>query len=52
MKQQILRYLNDEPARERIAAAGCRRAKESGYDNDSQMRLITDRVAAIRKSSK
>ncbi|MGO4209523.1 glycosyltransferase [Terriglobus sp. 2YAB30_2] len=52
MKQQILRYLNNEPARERIAAAGCRRAKESGYDNDSQMRLITDRVAAIRGARK
>ena len=34
---QIRRYLDDEPARARIAAAGRRRAVESGYDNDARL---------------
>ena len=44
---QIGRYLPDEAARNRIAAAGHERAVRDGYDNDSQMRLILDRVDEI-----
>lgn len=42
--EKIRRYLPDEQARERIAAAGCARAKASGYDNDRQVSLILDRI--------
>jgi spore maturation protein CgeB len=35
---KIQRYLPDEEARNRIAAAGCRRAWSSGYDHDSLMK--------------
>ena len=35
--EKIRRYLPDEAARTRIAAAGRQRAVASGYDNDSQM---------------
>ena len=38
--EKIHRYLNDEDARTRIAAAGQRRAVASGYDNDTQMRIV------------
>ena len=41
---KIQRYLPDEEARGRIAAAGQRRAWQSGYDNDTQVRRI---VAAV-----
>ncbi len=34
---KIRRYLADEPARSRIAAAGARRAVESGYGNDARI---------------
>lgn len=41
-RAKIDRYLNDEPARATIAAAGQRRAWSSGYDNDSVLsRLLT-----------
>jgi hypothetical protein len=39
---QIRRYLDDEPARARIAAAGQRRAAQSGYSNDARLRRALD----------
>lgn len=44
---KIQRYLPDEHARERIAAAGYERAKRSGYDNDHQVKLIVDRIIQL-----
>ncbi len=44
---KIDRYLNDEPARTRIAAAGQRRAQSSGYDNDSMLRGLLGRAAEL-----
>ena len=44
---KIRRYLPDEAARERIAAAGHRRAVESGYGNDAQVGKILQRVREI-----
>lgn len=44
---QVRRYLPDEAARQRIALAGQHRAWRSGYDNDTQVRRILDRVAAM-----
>jgi spore maturation protein CgeB len=48
---KIRKYLNDEPARKRIAAAGQRRAVASGYDNDTQMRRIFSVVEEILPAS-
>ena len=45
--QKIQRYLNDEPARTRIAAAGQARAHRDGYHNDHQVSLILDRLGSI-----
>jgi spore maturation protein CgeB len=42
--EKIRRYLPDEAARDRIAAAGCARALRDGYYNDRQMELILQRV--------
>ena len=42
--EKIRRYLPDEAARNRIAAAGCVRAQRDGYYNDRQMELILERV--------
>jgi len=42
--EKIRRYLPDEPARNRIALAGQRRAWTSGYDNDTQVRRILQRL--------
>lgn len=44
---KIRHYLDDESARERIALAGCHRAWNSGYDNDTQVRSIIDRLQSI-----
>ena len=44
---KIQRYLPDEAARARIAAAGCARAKRSGYHNDRQVGLIVERLETI-----
>jgi spore maturation protein CgeB len=41
---KIRRYLPDEAARTRIAAAGCARAKRDGYYNDRQVELIVERA--------
>jgi hypothetical protein len=44
---QIRCYLPNEAARERIAAAGHRRAAESGYNNDGQVAKILQRIHNI-----
>jgi len=44
---KIQRYLHDEPARKRIAAAGRARAVRDGYDNDAQVSRILARLAEI-----
>lgn len=45
--QKIRRYLNDQPARARIAAAGQSRAHRDGYHNDHQVSLILQRATEI-----
>ena len=45
--EKIRRYLPDEAARARIAAAGRARAERSGYHNDRQVELIVDRVRTL-----
>lgn len=37
-------YLDDEKSRQRIALAGMKRAWNSGYDNDTQVRRILERL--------
>jgi hypothetical protein len=46
-RAKIERYLNDEPARARIAAAGQQRAWTSGYDNDSVLRRLLTTAAEM-----
>ena len=41
---EIRRYLDDGPARERIAAAGRRRAVESGYSNDARLGAVLEEL--------
>ena len=48
---KVRKYLPDEAARNRIALAGQRRAWASGYDNDTQVRRILERVAPLVKAS-
>jgi spore maturation protein CgeB len=50
LAEKIRRYLPDEPARARIAAAGQARAVRDGYHNDRQVGLIVDRVRTILPS--
>jgi spore maturation protein CgeB len=45
----IRRYLPNQEARQRIAAAGQRRALRDGYHNDRQVSLVLERVETIRK---
>ena len=45
--QKIRRYLPDEAARQRIAAAGHARAVRDGYHNDRQVALIVERAQQI-----
>ncbi len=45
--EKIRRYLPDAAARERIAAAGQRRAVASGYSNDRQMTTVLDALKKI-----
>ena len=45
--EKIRRYLPDEAARTRIAAAGRARAERSGYGNDRQVGLIVERMRGI-----
>ena len=47
--EKIRRYLPDEAARRRIAAAGQQRAATSGYDNDSVLRAVLERAAELLK---
>lgn len=47
LAEKIRRYLPDEAARERIAAAGHARAERDGYHNDRQVGLIVERVRTI-----
>jgi hypothetical protein len=47
LAQKIRRYLPDQAARMRIAAAGHVRAERDGYHNDRQVGLIVDRLRAI-----
>ena len=42
--EKIRKYLPDEEARSRIAAAGCARALRDGYSNDAQVERILERV--------
>jgi hypothetical protein len=44
---KIRRYLPDEVARNRIAAAGRERAVRSGYSNDAQMARIVERLEGL-----
>jgi spore maturation protein CgeB len=46
--EKIRRYLPDEAARARIAAAGRERAVRSGYGNDVQVARIVERLQAVR----
>jgi spore maturation protein CgeB len=47
LAQKVRRYLPDEVSRQRIAAAGHRRAARDGYHNDHQVGLIIERVQSI-----
>ena len=47
LAQKIRRYLPDEAARTRIAAAGHARALRDGYHNDRQVGLIVQRAESI-----
>ncbi len=49
---KIRRYLPDEAARNRIAAAGCARAERDGYHNDRQMALVIERLQQIANRGK
>ncbi|WP_047486602.1 glycosyltransferase [Terriglobus sp. TAA 43] len=49
---KIRLYLPDEAARNRIALAGMKRAWSSGYDNDTQVRRIVERVQTILEAKK
>ncbi|MDE3104589.1 MAG: glycosyltransferase [Acidobacteriota bacterium] len=48
---KLQRYLPDEAARTRIAAAGHARALRDGYHNDHQVSLILERVRQLRSRS-
>jgi hypothetical protein len=46
-----IRYYLDHPVgREEIARRGCERAKRSGYDNDTQLQRVMDRMDELRAS--
>jgi hypothetical protein len=47
LAEKVRRWLPDEAGRARIAAAGRARAVRDGYDNDSQMALVMERVQEI-----
>ena len=46
---KICRYLPDEAARRRIAAAGRARAERDGYHNDRQVGLVLERAMALSR---
>jgi spore maturation protein CgeB len=45
----ISRYLADAPSRERIAAGGLARSEASGYSIDDRMKVVADRIFALRQ---
>jgi spore maturation protein CgeB len=47
LAQKVRRYLPDEAARSRIAAAGNLRAARDGYHNDRQVQLIVERMQSL-----
>jgi spore maturation protein CgeB len=47
--EKIRRYLPDEVARERIAAAGRERAVRDGYSNDAQVAKIVERLQGVKR---
>ncbi len=47
LAEKIRRYLPDEAARQRIAAAGNLRAARDGYHNDRQVGLIIERIQSL-----
>jgi spore maturation protein CgeB len=49
---KVRRYLPDEAARTRIAAAGQARALRDGYHNDHQVSLIVQRIEQLLSSEK
>jgi len=49
LEAKIRRYLPDEEARTRIAAAGHARGVRDGYHNDHQVHLIVERALSILK---
>ena len=49
LEAKIRRYLPDEAARVRIAAAGQRRAERDGYSNDVQVGRIVEQARAIAR---
>ena len=49
--EKIRRYLPDEAARTRIAAAGQARAVRDGYHNDRQVGLIVERAQQILRGT-
>jgi spore maturation protein CgeB len=46
--EKVRKYLPDEAARTRIAAAGRKRAIRDGYTNDAQVARILDRLLALK----
>jgi spore maturation protein CgeB len=47
-----IRYYLDHPVeREEIARRGCARAKRSGYDNDTQLQRVLDRLDVMRATA-
>lgn len=51
LEAKIRRYLPNEEARTRIAAAGQKRALRNGYHNDRQVSLIVERAESIMRSA-
>ena len=47
--EKIRRYLPDAAVRERIAAAGRKRAVRDGYGNDAQMAKIVERLRGVKR---
>jgi spore maturation protein CgeB len=50
--EKVRRYLPDEAARSRIAAAGHARAMRDGYDSDSQVGMVLARVSQIMERTR
>jgi spore maturation protein CgeB len=48
---KIRYYLEHPSEREKIAMRGCERARRSGYDNDTQLSRVLDRLEELRSHS-